>query len=109
MNISPGSVTKQKERSKDEKYSDLDFFLALMNGMTTIIILQNFILEISDNFFLPRCSTTYRRVCSGDDRRERKEAKRQRKGSYRGKRSPVGILQAVLLANALSARHPVSI
>jgi len=34
------------------------------------------------------------------------EAKRQRKGSYRGKRSPVGILQAVLLANALSARHP---
>ena len=36
MNISPGSVTKQKERSKDEKYSDLEFFLALMNGMTML-------------------------------------------------------------------------
>ena len=45
-----------------------------------------------------RCRTTYRRVCSGGDSENDK--------GKRGKRSPVGILQAVLLANALGARHP---
>ena len=52
--------------------------------------------------FLPRCTTTYRRYCTGGDR----DRKQERKQGKRGKRSPVGILQAVLLANALSARHP---
>merc|ERR1712117_330495 len=50
-----------------------------------------------------RCRTTYRRVCSGGARQSN-QSNRGKKN--RGKRSPVGILQAVLLANALGARHP---
>ena len=61
--------------------------------------------------FPPRCTTTYSRVCTGGngDTRDRKEERKQRKEARRGKRSPVGILQAVLLANALSARHPIEV
>ena len=65
-----------------------------------------------------RCTTTYTRRCEGPHHNTRSAVimmittsvtngrPRRKGGRRRPRRSPVGILQAVLLANALSARHP---